>query len=149
MAKHIADALKHTAERVPRTLLATNFGHRASRDPQGDHFRDGENAENGGNNVNAVPEEQEIEGVALCPGLGIEGDKGHHQAEQTNQQALDQRVTREHRNERNPKQREQKKLGRTEGEHDGPQQRHNSQQEQAANDTAHSGRAKGGTNGPP
>ena len=80
VAEHIADALKHTAERVPRTLLATNFGHRASRDPQGDHFWDGENAEDGGNNVNAVPEEQEIEGVALCPGLGIEGDKGHHQA---------------------------------------------------------------------
>ena len=66
---------------VGRKLLA--------RDAERNHLRDREEREYGGDDVDAVPQEQQIAGVARNAGRGIEAHEGQHQPEQTDSQAFD------------------------------------------------------------
>ena len=119
---HVLHAFEQVGESVARAGAdPSRLGRLAGHERQ--TLGDGEDADDGGDDVHAVPQEDLIEREALHAGLRLGADERQHQAQRADQDALAQVVAADGADEREAEERQEEVLGRAEGEHDGADDR--------------------------
>jgi len=143
MPEDIENAIDNLTQVVARGLAA-NLRDRAALDPQRDHLGDREYAEDGGDHIHPVPQEQHVEGIPLGAGMRVQRHEGQHQAEHADQQALAQAFARQRGDESNTENRQQEEFRRAEGQDHGAQQRQHEGEENRADDATEARGAQAG-----